>query len=346
MSTFLARRSLAAALAAAALLLAACGSGSPGAQGVQSSRTAGGEGTPVTIGLTYIPNVQFSPVYVAKQDGVYAAAGVDAQIRHHGSDEGLFTALTSGQEDVTVATGDEVLQANAQGADLVSIGAYYHAYPVAILVPAGSSIRSVADLRGRKVGVPGEYGSSWYGLLAALDGAGLTTSDIRAESIGYTQKAALTSRRVDAIVGFTNNDQVQLEQAGVRVRAIPLTGGEPPLVSTDIVTTRRWLGSHSTQARAVVQATVVGMDRVISNPQHALEATRVYDKTLTQGSATRAARATLLATLPLFKDEDGRASAVQDVGQWRRMAAFLATVPGVLRSKPDVSRAVTNAYAR
>lgn len=345
MSAFPVHRLLAPILAAAsALALASCATGGPGSS---PSRTAGGEGAPVAIGLTYIPNVQFSPIYVAKQDGVYAAAGVDAQIRHHGSDEGLFTALTSGKEDVTVATGDEVLQARAQGADLVSIGAVYHRYPVAIIVPADSSIHSAADLRGRRVGVPGKYGSSWYGLLAALAGAGLTTSDVRVESIGYTQRAALTSHQVDAIVGFTNNDLVQLTQAGVPARAVALTStGEPPLVSTAIVTTRGWLRGHPEQARAVVQATVVGMKRVVANPQHALEATRVYDKTLSAGDATEAARASLLATLPYFKNSHGQVSAVQDIEQWRRMGAFLASVPGVLPTKPDVARAVTNQYAR
>ena len=104
--------------ASASLALAACAAG-PGA--TQSGASERG-GSNVTIGLTYIPNVQFAPVYVADSQGLYNDAGVTATVRHHGSDEGLFTALLAGQEDVVIASGDEAAVAASQGLDLVSIG--------------------------------------------------------------------------------------------------------------------------------------------------------------------------------------------------------------------------------
>ena len=73
----------------AALALAAC---APGESPAQSGSAPGGTRT-VTIGLTYIPNIQFAPVYVADAQGMYNDAGVTASIRHHGSHEGFFTAL-------------------------------------------------------------------------------------------------------------------------------------------------------------------------------------------------------------------------------------------------------------
>ena len=70
--------------------LAACST-----QGTEQSATdLAGESVPigrggeeVTIGLTYVPNVQFSPVYVAAADAIFRAAEVGPVIRHHGSDE-------------------------------------------------------------------------------------------------------------------------------------------------------------------------------------------------------------------------------------------------------------------
>ena len=174
----------------------------------------------VTIGLTYIPNVQFAPVYVADSQGLYNDAGITPTVRHHGSDEGLFTALLAGQEDVVIASGDEAAVAASQGMDLVSIGQYYATYPGSVIVPASSSITSLADLAGKNIGIPGEYGSSYYATLAAIKAGGLQTSDVTISSIGYTQQAALAAGQVDAVVGFTNNDAVQMRLGGIDIREI------------------------------------------------------------------------------------------------------------------------------
>lgn len=329
----------------ASLTLAACGAGqdpySASASGAQSGAAVSSPGgSPVTIGLTYIPNVQFAPVYVADEDGIYAAAGLDATIRHHGSDEGLFTALAAGQEDVVVASGDEVLQARDQGMDLVSIGAYYRKYPVTVIVPEASGIHSLSDLKGHSIGVPGEYGSSWYGLLAALKSAGLTQGDVKVVTIGYTQQAALTAGKVDAIVGFTNNDLVQLQQGGTAVRTIDLPA-DTPLVGASIITTRSWLDAHPDEATKVVDATVSGITRVVADPQHALEVSKKWDDTLTDAKAVTTARAVLKATNDLY-EVDGTVSGKQDLGRWTAMGTFLATIPGLLTTTPEAGAAVTN----
>lgn len=332
----------------ASLTLAACGSSQDPSASQSSDSESGSQsgssataGT-VTVGLTYIPNVQFSPVYVAEEDGIYGAAGLDVTIRHHGSDEGLFTALAAGEEDVVVASGDEVLQARDQGMDLVSIGAYYQQYPVTVIVPEDSPIHSLADLKGHSIGVPGEFGSSWYGLLAGLESAGLTSSDVDVVSIGYTQQAALTAGQVDAIVGFTNNDLVQLQQAGTAVRTVDLPA-DTPLVGASLITTRTWLDAHPQEATEVVDATVSGISRVVDDPQHAIEVTQKWDDTLSDASAVTTARAVLAATTDLF-EVDGEVSGVQDLTRWKQMGTFLATVPDLLSGTPDVDAAVTNDY--
>ena len=186
--------------------------------GATQSGASSQDASAVTIGLTYIPNVQFAPVYVADSQGLYNDAGITPTVRHHGSDEGLFTALLAGQEDVVIASGDEAAVAASQGLDLVSIGQYYATYPGSVIVPASSSITSLADLAGKNIGIPGEYGSSYYATLAAIKAGGLQTSDVTISSIGYTQQAALAAGQVDAVVGFTNNDAVQMRLAGTDIR--------------------------------------------------------------------------------------------------------------------------------
>lgn len=319
-------------------------------QGGQSSVVGetvdlGEGGEEVVIGLTYVPNVQFAPVYVAGSDEIFRAAGIGASIRHHGADEGLFTALMAGDEDVTVASGDEVLQARAAGMDLVAIGAYYHHYPVVIITREDTGITTVADLKGKTVGLPGEFGSNWFGLLAALNAADMTPEDITVVPIGYTQAASLASGQVDAVVGFVNSDVVQLEQLEVPITVIPLSAGEVPLVGATIVTTNKWAEDHPHLASGVVGAITAGTDRVLANPQHALEVTALWDPALEDPAARQGASKLLAATLPLWEGADGKASAVQDLELWEAMAPFLSGILDVPVKEMGVEDGVTNEFA-
>ena len=326
--------------ACASLVLSACVAGSNAGQ---SGSSATGDAD-VTIGLTYIPNVQFAPVYVADAQGLYNDAGVTATVRHHGSDEGLFTALLAGQEDVVIASGDEAVVAASQGLDLVSIGQYYASYPGTVIVPADSPIATLADLKGKTIGIPGEYGSSYYATLAAIKAGGLQTSDVTISSIGYTQQAALAAGQVDAVVGFTNNDAVQMRLSGLDIREIPLDDGSTPLVAASIVTTREWAQSHPDAARAVVSATTEAMNAIAADPQVALDATAQWDTTLTDETSLSAANAVLAATVPLWLGDDARADGVQDLATWSSMVSFLSSI-GVLEGDVDPSAIVTNEYA-
>ena len=326
----------AAALAVTALGLSACGS-------QQAAPASGGKdwSASVVVGLTYIPNVQFAPAYVAVSEGIFANNGVDASVRHHGSDEGLFTALLAGEEDVVIASGDEAAVASTQGMDLVSIGSYYRDYPGTVIVRSDSSIQSLDDLKGATIGIPGEYGSNWYATLAALQGVGLTLADVTISSIGYTQQAALKQGDVDAVVGFSNNDLVQMRLAGQDVRSIDLPD-DAPLVGASLITTRAWAASHADEARGVVASLGAAMEAIHERPDAAIEATMA--QTGADSGAEAAGRAVLEATDPLWVDESGSANTAQDLERWGMMADFLRQINAVTTDS-DGSAVVTNDYA-
>nr|WP_277628074.1 ABC transporter substrate-binding protein [Arsenicicoccus dermatophilus] len=274
--------------------------------------------------MTYIPNVQFAPFYVGIAQGTFARHGVQVEVRHHGVQEGLFTALAAGQEHLVIASGDEVLQARDKGLDLVAVASYYRRLPVVLIVPDRSPIRSAADLRGRSLGVPGRYGASWLGALAMLKDAGVPLGEVSVTEIGYTSQAALATGKVDAVMGYRNNDAVQLRQAGVAIRELPLTrGGEPPLVSVSLVTTSAYAAAHPQTVRAVADAMVEAIGQVKTDPARALQDTKAYVPTLAEPRAAAAARATLDATTPLLLDAAGRASGRLVPAEWTAMSTFM-----------------------
>ncbi|HHU40218.1 MAG TPA: ABC transporter substrate-binding protein [Propionibacterium sp.] len=297
-----------------------------------------------TIGLTYIPDIQFAPFYVAAEEGIFTEQGLDATLRHHGAQEGLFTALVAGQEQYVIAGGDELVQARAQGMDLVAIAQYYHRYPVVLIVPDTSPAQSVADLAGMRIGLPGKFGESWFGLQAALDGAGLAESDVEVVEIGYTAHAALTTGKVDAVVGFANNDQVQFELAGVPTRTVPLAAdGDVPLVSIVLATTTDHLASNPETSAKVARAMVAGMERVVAEPASAVAAGKEHIPTLDEAGAEASALATLEATIPLWTAQQGRATGTMDEQEWRAMTDFMLEA-GLVTTEVDPAEAMTNEH--
>ena len=210
-------------------------------------------------------------------------------------------------------------------------------------MPADSAINTLADLAGKTVGIPGEHGANYYATRAALQEAGLAESDVTISPIGYTQQAALASGQVDAVVGFTNNDSVQMRLAGLDIREISLDPSSTPLVSASIITTHKWAQEHPEQALAVVSATTQAMNAIAADPQIAIDATKPWDTSLTDEATLASARAVLTATVPLWIGESGHATGTQDEATWARMISFLESL-GELQGRVDPSSVVTNDY--
>ncbi len=145
-----------------ALLVTACGSASSGSNG---SSTPVASVKSVSIGLGYIPDVQFAPFYVAQSKGYYSSAGLNVTF-NHGIVPDLFGSMVSGKNTFVFAGGDELMEARDKNVKAIDVATIFQKYPVSLIVPANSSIKTLADLKGHTIGVPGMYGSTYTGLLA------------------------------------------------------------------------------------------------------------------------------------------------------------------------------------
>lgn len=288
----------------------------------------------LTIGLTYIPNVQFAQFYVAEQEGIFADHGLDVSLRHHGAQEDLFSAILSEQEEVVFASSDEAVVAAANGSPLQTFATVFQTYPVVILA-ADPAITDLSELAGRQIGLPGRYGSNYFGLLAGLERAGLTEDDVEIVEIGFTQVAALTTGKVDAVVGFTNNETVQLQQVGFDAAELAVQDpAEPTLVGPGLISVR---DRTDPATLAAINAAVMEAQRlIIENPDVAIEATREHVPTLTDPEQRANAEAVLAATIELWH-RDGEVTLEVDVDALHRMGDFL-TAAGIIDAPPPADQ--------
>jgi len=310
--------------------LAACG----------TSTAAGSGGTPVTVGLTYVPNIQFAPFYVAAAKGYYKGAGLAVTFHHHAATEDEFGALVSGKEDIVFAGGDEMLQARSHNVPVVYVAQVFYQYPVALIVPADSPIHTAADLRGHSVGIPGRFGATYIGLLALMQSAGLSESSANIQSIGFTQVTALSTHKVDAVMGYLNNEPIAFQKAGFAIRTLPVSSVQP-LVSNGLGALQTELSVHPDTVRAVVKATLQGLAYTIAHPQEAVTISTHYVPGLDSSAQQADALAVLQASIPLWQTT-GKPG-YNDPQTWQAMESFLQA-QGQLASAVDAKAAFSNAY--
>lgn len=315
------------------MLLTACGNVAS-SSAKQASSNSHTPLTNVSIGLGYIPDIQFAPFYVALSKGYYQAAGLNVTL-NHGVVTDLFGEMMAGKDTFVFATGDETLVARSKNLPVVDVSTLYQRYPVSVIVPANSPIKTLADLKGRSIGEPGPFGSTYIGLLALLHQAGLTTNDVHLQSIGFTQVSALKQGRVDAVVGYTNNEPLQLRRLGMDVRTFDVSDYQP-LISNGIITTEKTL-QNRTVVQAFVQATLKGLQDVIANPLAALQ----ISKADIPGMNASTAMDELQATIPIWKGNGQHALGYNDSAVWQEMAQFLVGQQQIPASL-DVSKAFTS----
>ncbi|ADI09847.1 NMT1/THI5 like domain protein [Streptomyces bingchenggensis BCW-1] len=312
----------------------------------EKPKDAGGKsGDKITVGLTYTPNIQFAPFYVAAEKGYYKDAGLNVRLRHHGASELLFGALKSGVEDVTYAGGDEMLQARSQNLPIVDIATFYQKYPVGLIVPKDSDIKKPTDLKGRTIGTPGPYGETYFGLLALLKEAGLSPKDAKVKNIGFTQQAALTGKKVEGVMGYLNNDAIAFQEAGQEVRSLTLDGGAEgdPLVGVGIGVKEKTLDKRGDEMKKFVDATLRGLQYAIDKPEDTVKISEKYVPGLKKDEKRQKnALAVLKATTPMMQNDAGELGA-NDAQSWSRMADFMYD-QGLLEKAVTPEDAYSNDY--
>src|SRR5690242_18986583 len=110
----------------------------------------------LTIGWSAVSALN-APFWVMHDAGFLQKEGLDAKLVYIPSSSTIAQAQLSGNVDVSSANSQVIVDADLTGGDLVAIGAITNA--VAFYVMANPDISSVADLKGRKVGVT-RFGAS------------------------------------------------------------------------------------------------------------------------------------------------------------------------------------------
>ena len=282
--------------------------------------------TDLTVGLGYIPSVQFAQFYRAQNQGYYRDAGLDVTFQNE-IDPNLITLIGQGAVDIGMADGTSVIPAASQGIPVRYAATLYALFPNVVMTPAQSGISTAADLRGHSLGIPGQYGSSWIMLQALLASADLTVDDIEVRNYpDFGQGVGLQQGQVDAATGFRNNEPVLLAAQGFATNLLTIDE-ITPLPGPGLTVGDSTLANKRDALRAFVAATLRAMDEIKANPEVGLDDTFALVPDL--GGNRDQQRAILVATVETwsspYTDEHGAGAIDRDA--WARSLDFMRGLP-------------------
>lgn len=283
--------------------------------------------TKLTVGLGYIPSVQFAQFYRAQVQGYYEAAGLDVTF-HNGDDANLITLIAQGAYDIGIADGTSVIPAVGQDIPIKYVATIYARFPNVVITGADSGINTVADLRGKSIGIPGPYGSSWIMLQALLMSEGMTPEDIiRRDYPEYGQGVALQQGQVNAATGFRNNEPVQLGLAGFETVQFAVDD-IVPLPGPGLIVGTATLASKRDALAAFVAATLRAMAEISEAAEIGLEDAIAIVPALADDRATQLA--ILEATIEAWHSPttDAGGLGALDEGGWNYSLSFMEDLPG------------------
>jgi NitT/TauT family transport system substrate-binding protein len=291
----------------------------------------------IRLPMGYIPNVQFAPFYVAVERGYYREAGLEIEFDYSWETDAV-TLVGAGELPFAVVSGEQVPLARAGGLPVVYVMAWWQDYPVGIAALASSGIETPQDLAGRRVGIPCLCGASYVGYQALMNAAGLAPEAATLDVIGYTQVEALLAGQEDAVVIYANNEPVQLRSQGADINVIRVAD-YVPLASNGLITHESVISVQPSVVRAMVTATLRGLQDTLDDPAAAFEICRRYVEGLEQVEQ-EVQYQVLEASIEFWRaDRLG----YSDPQAWENMQSVLLSM-GSLTSPIDISRAYTNDF--
>jgi ABC-type nitrate/sulfonate/bicarbonate transport system substrate-binding protein len=255
------------------LLLAACSgtdSGSAGSSAGSSSGAAKNFGT-IAVQLSWIKNVEFAGEFFATENGYYKKAGFDAVTLLAGG-SGSTTAeeiIISGKALVGLSAPIATAPSINKGAPLKIIGTTYQKNPFCLMsLEDGNPIRTVADLKGKKLGV--QAGANQTIIAGFLKANGIAKSDVTIVTTGF-DIAPLVSGKYDAHMSYITNEPILAEAEGKKPVVLGFADNGLPFVAETFTVLQDTIDTKRDLLKAFLKAEIQGWTDAVKDPAKAAD---------------------------------------------------------------------------
>lgn len=230
--------------------------------------------TKVTVALArnfITPAEEIFTIAVPKQLGYFAEEGLEVEIITTNGSSAALLALVSNSADIAYASSISLASAVENQLPVKAFAGITVKWPYFIAVPKDSPIQSIADLKGKKVGIINRASASYLDLQANLHLAGLTENDVTVIPVGVDAQAAaaLRAKQIDALDNYSDSF-TNIQNIGIELRFLPRPEKLENLFSVTMITRTQTLQKNPEVLVRFARAAYKGIIYAQQHPQEAM----------------------------------------------------------------------------
>lgn len=229
----------------------------------------------VRVNWTAISGSQ-SGLWVAHEEGIFKRNGVDVELTHVASTSRAIQTMLAGEIAFSSVDVLNAVEADLKGADVVLLAAMSNRLIFSLM--GRSTIRTIAELRGKTVGITRIGSSTHTTALVALGEAGLRPGDYQLLALTEVPNilAALMAGQIDAGI-LSPPTNTRARRAGLtELRNLAMEGPEYP--SLALGSTRAYVKANEDVARRVVRSYLEAVQLFKTNKSVATRVLQKYTK--------------------------------------------------------------------
>jgi NitT/TauT family transport system substrate-binding protein len=294
----------------------------------------------------------FSPFVVAKEKGYFASEGYDVTLIATGGSDELAIQISVGNAEIGAASPGEALVGIQSG--MLNVRYYYNLYYsniFSIAVLPDSQIKTIADLKGARIGVQAMGSSGVTFGRAFVQAGGLNPEkDVTFMPIGIGAQAITSIRKkmVDASI-YWDAAFAKFKFSGLDLRELPSPEVVKSLPGVSLLTRSDTISKNPKMLIGIARAIAKGYDYSMANPEAAVLITwKAYPEArsknpdpsaaMKEGVAVNQGR---LAIWNLPKNGDKHGMLFE--ADWERLIQFFVDQK-VLPAAVPVARVITNQF--
>jgi putative hydroxymethylpyrimidine transport system substrate-binding protein len=279
----------------------------------------------LTLMLDWFVNPDHAPIVIAEEKGFFANEGLDVDVIAPADPADPPKMVAAGRADLAVSYQPQLHLQVQEGLPLVRVGTLIASPLNCLLVLDDGPVKTIADLKGRKVGFS-VAGVEEALLTAVLAKGGLTLDDVELVNVNWSLSPALMAGQVDAVIGAYRNFELnQMAIEGVPGRCFYLE--EEGLPSYDELI---YVANPERMDKAVVSRFLAATERateyIVNHPD---EAWQTFAGTAPELNDELNEKA-WYDTLPRFS----LSPAALDIGRYARFERFLHDAGLVTEVRP------------
>ncbi len=273
--------------------------------------------------LDWKAGAQHLPFYYGKEKGYYAQEGIDLEIISGSGSADSVKTLGTRAVELALVDALVLTQAREQQVPAVAVAAYYQRTPIVLISPAAKPIKTAQEMLGKKIG--SKKGSSTYqGLTLFLEANNIKPEQLQLVDIGFGVQPLLVGQ-VDALMGFSMNEPIEAESAGMPVHEIFIADAGVKAYGLTISANERFMREQAGVVKSFLKATKQAMADCAKDPKGAVEVLAKAVPEIDKGRELKV----LQRTVPVWNSTDTKANGYG----WQTEAGWQQTVDTTVRLK-------------